>query len=69
VTIKVFRVVRIALATGATVYFGLVLALFAISNLELSSRELSMIVVMILLALAVLCFELGEMRLRKSNAG
>jgi len=69
VTTKVFRVVRIVLATGAAVYFGLVLALFAISNLQLSSNELRMSVLMILLALAVLCFELGDMRLRKSNAG
>ena len=68
-TTKVFRVVRIALATGAMVYFGLVLALFALSNLRLGSTELLLSVVMVLLSLAVLCFELGETRLRKSNAG
>ena len=61
-TMKIFRIIRIALASWAAMYCGLVLALALFTHFELSTRALRVTVVAVLLSLATLLFEVETTR-------
>jgi len=59
---KVFRIIRIALASWAVLYFSAVFALALLSDFQLGAGAARVIVVVVLLSLGMLLFALDTMR-------